>query len=376
MATFEVKVYKLRIESHPNADRLELCCIGDYRSVVMKGQFKTNDLGVYIPTGAVVPDWIIEKLGLVGRLAGPQHNRVKAIKLRQILSEGLIYPVEDINPEKAICDAILYKDETGFHHHVIHEGMDVTKILGITKYEPPIPIAMSGEVFNAFGYTISFDVESYKKFPNILKEGEYVVISEKGHGTWCCYGYHPEVESHIITSKGLSAKGLAFKINEANKNNLYLRTLETTQQINGNVIDHGVEYFGGYPFYILGEVLGLGVQDLTYGFTSPQFRAFDIYLGASGHGRYLNVDEFKLACADLQIETVPFLYEGLYNKEKLLELTDGMETFSGKETNIREGVVVKPVVERRHDEIGRVQLKNVSDAYLMRGNDENTTEFT
>lgn len=100
MATFEAKVYRLTIEEHPNADALELAVVGDYRSIVRKGQFKTGDLGVYIPTNAIVPEWLLKKLNLwddgkgKGKLAGSQGNRVKEVRLRGILSEGLIYPVE------------------------------------------------------------------------------------------------------------------------------------------------------------------------------------------------------------------------------------------------------------------------------------------
>ena len=48
MAEFEAKVYRLKIEEHPNADALEIARVGDYRSIVRKGQYKTGDLGVYI----------------------------------------------------------------------------------------------------------------------------------------------------------------------------------------------------------------------------------------------------------------------------------------------------------------------------------------
>ncbi len=95
MATFECKVYKLTIEEHPNADVIELARVGDYYSVVRKGQFKTGDMGVYIPEGAIVPDWLLLRLGLEGKLAGKQRNRVKAIKLRGVLSQGLIFPVDE-----------------------------------------------------------------------------------------------------------------------------------------------------------------------------------------------------------------------------------------------------------------------------------------
>ena len=192
MATFECKVYELTIEEHPNADALELARVGDYLAIVGKGQFKTGDLGVYIPEAAIVPEWILEELNLVGKLAGKEKNRVKAMKLRGILSQGLIFPVEREVPEKAIADAMLFLGDDGkLHHQVVHEGMDVTEQLGITKYEPPIPSGMSGEVFNAFGYTINFDIENIKKYPDVLEEGEQISITEKLHGTWCCFGFHP-----------------------------------------------------------------------------------------------------------------------------------------------------------------------------------------
>jgi RNA ligase (TIGR02306 family) len=93
MSTFEVKVRKITIEPHPDADLLEIGKVDDYNVVVGKGQFKTGDLVVYIPEASVVPDWLIERLGLVGKLAGSKHNRVKAVKFRGCTSQGLIVPL-------------------------------------------------------------------------------------------------------------------------------------------------------------------------------------------------------------------------------------------------------------------------------------------
>lgn len=269
----------------------------------------------------------------------------------------------------------------------VKEGDDVAALLGIIKYEPPIPVHMSGEVFNAFGYTINFDIENIKKFPDIFQDGDLVVMTEKLHGTWTCLGYHPAV-GDIVTSKGLSGGGLAFKMNEANKDNLYIRSLRSTE--NGyefshdgedtivgkkNVIERMFELTSGMePFYILGETFGKGVQDLTYGTDKPQFRVFDIYLGEPGKGRYLHFAELTNTCEALNVEIVPIVYHGPYSKEMVNVATNGKETFSGKESNLREGVVIKPVIERRNDLIGRVMLKSVSDAYLLRKG--NVTELT
>lgn len=391
MSTFEAKVYKLRIEPHPNADKLELAVVGDYRAIVGKGQFKTGDLGVYIQEASVVPEWLLVKMNLVGKLAGKQHNRVKAIKLRGILSQGLVYPVRadlEFDGEHVFTDGsdgyITLEDGSETD---IQLGEDVAELLGITKYEPPIPVHMAGEVFNAHGYTLSFDIENIKKFPNVLEVGEQVIVTEKLHGTWTCFGYHPDVDVPIITSKGLSGQGLAFKHNEANKDNLYMRSFHAStldysaiNQVGPTIIQRVRDWVAAEfslvsnsAVYILGETFGKGVQDLQYGLDKPAFRAFDIYVGSPGQGRYLTGSEFLTCCRESVIETVPVLLIGPYTPTIVAHLTDGKDNITG--THIREGVVIRPYLqERRNDEIGRVILKSVSEHYLLRGGE--TTELT
>ncbi len=262
------------------------------------------------------------------------------------------------------------------------EGQDVSTLLNITKYFCPIPIHMQGEVFNAFGKTLKYDIENIKKFPNIFKDGEEVCISEKLHGTFCLMGSHPDVDTPIVTSKGLSAKGLAFKFNDANDNNLYVRAFKATRdEHNLTIIDRISKALDislvDTPIYILGEIFGSGIQDLKYGCDKPQFRIFDIYVGEPGQGKYLNPHEISFIAEKTGIEIVPILYVGTYSKGVVNHFTDGKETFSGKETHMREGIVIKPLEERRDDEIGRVFLKSVSEAYLLRRGKkgEEVTEF-
>lgn len=373
MAEFECKVYRLTIEEHPNADALELARVGDYRSIVRKGQFETGDLGVYIPEAAVLPEWLIIALGLEGRLAGKNKDRVKAVKLRGVLSQGLVYPVQgSTSPFPDACTHFVSNEDGTMG---VGEGDVVTDFLGVTKYEPPIPVHMAGEVFNAHGMTLKYDIENFKKYPDVIEEGEDVIMTEKIHGTWACFGFHPNhPDSHIITSKGLSGQGLAFKVNEANAKNLYIRALDGTADSTGaTVLDRAHAIFGyDMPFYILGEVYGQGVQDLAYGATTPQFRVFDIYVGEPSYGRYISADQLHAHCTALGVAKVPTVYVGPFSRQVMEEVTDGKETVSGEGSNIREGVVIRPALERYHDELGRVILKSVSEAYLLR---KGGTEF-
>lgn len=374
MSSFEVKVYKIKIEPHPNADQIELARIGDYLSIVGKGEYVDGDLCVYIPEASLVPELVLKHIGLwdnennKGKLAGSLGNRVKAKKLRGIVSQGLIYPVEAVIPNKGISNGMVYFDHLGNpHHQVIHEEQDVADILGITKYEPPIPISLRGEVWAAFGHCVNYDIENVKRYNSILKEGEEVVFTEKLHGTFCAFGFNTEGEK-IIHSKGLGSQGFAFKTTEENKDNVYVKTTLPFLEVNY----YNTEFPDG--ILLMGEIFG-PIQDLSYGFKTPEFRLFDVYVGKPSQGRYLNFWEKREFAERWDIKMVPVLYVGPYNREVMVQYTNGMETLSGKALHIREGLVITPIEERQDMLIGRVILKSVSDDYLLRKN-KNATEFT
>ncbi len=329
MAEFEVKTYSITIEEHPGADRLELARIGDYRSIVLKGQFRDGDVCAYIPEASVVPDNLIAELGLEGKLAGPEGNRVKAIRLRGVLSQGLVYPMPGRLP-----------------------GVDVGEELGITKWEPPIPADMQGQVESRSGQTLKFPVENIKKYPEMFREGETVIITEKIHGTWCCLarvGGEP-----LVSSLGMSEQGLALKRNEANRNNLYVRQWE----LNRAILQRMEEGLGGADFHVLGEIYGAGIQDLKYGLNTQEFRVFDIAI----EGEYQTYEYIR----SLGWSLVPALYEGPYSRETVLALTEGQTTLPGAD-HLREGVVIRAVPEAISSLTGTRKIaKSISEGYLLR----------
>lgn len=383
MSTFEVNVTRIRaIEPIEGADAIELAVVGDYRSVVRKGDFKADQLAVYIPEASIVPEWLLNKMGLVGKLAGKDKNRVKAIKLRGCLSQGLLYPLEYINREKGVLE-YWHEEQLRTDRITVWEGDKVTPYLGITKYEPVIPTQFAGEVYNA-GYerTVAYDIENFKKYPDVLTPGEQVVFTEKLHGTFCGVGYLPSKdwsekhyrERFVVFSKGFGSQGLCFKHNENNANNVYIRTLEELGVFDKiqTMMDTFYQYPVDAPFFILGEVFGAGIQDLAYGSQKSSFRIFDTAYGYRGEQKYHDVDALASFCDMVDLPGVPVLYRGPFNKEIMLKYTQGKETVSGKETHMREGIVVRPVKERYHADLGRVILKSVSEEYLLR---KGGTEF-
>ena len=298
MSTFAVTVNKIEVLPHPNADLLELAKVGEYLSIVPKGKYHTGDLVAYIPEASLVPVNIQQELGVEGKLAGSAHNRVKAIRLRGILSQGLVYPARS-------------------HWNL---GDDVAEELQITKYEPVIPAHLNGQVANVgHEFAFNYDIENWKKFPDIIPDGEEVIFTEKIHGTNCRMTVVPEHMSHkdcgrlFVVSKGHGKQGLAFKDNDDNLKNVYLRVAKSLDMVNR--LDYWVNQHNA-PISVWGEVYGKGVQDLHYG-SETTFRVFDVYIGIANQGRFMNYKELVKFCANVRLDIVPVLYQGQLNLEDL-----------------------------------------------------------
>jgi len=357
MSSFAVTAERLTIHPHADADALELAQVGLYRAVVGKGVYKTGDYAIYIPEQAILPAPLIEELGLTGRLAGKQHDRVKAIRLRGELSQGIVCRPSALADIPASLEA--------------HAGWrtDFAEALGITKWVPEIPAHMAGVMVEAPDLMRWVDIENIKRYPDIFDPGELVQATEKVHGT-CCLTTVTAAGEVLVTSKGFGGKGLAIAESDTN---LYWRAVRahSVAQVAQNILKH----FGADRVGVFGEVYGQGVQDLGYGVNAgitPGYAAFDIAVDMPGVGvRWLDRHEF-LEFAEI-LPTVPVLFEGPYDEARLLELAEG-STVVGAGAHIREGLVVRPVVERRSEATGgRVIAKFVSGAYLTRKG--TTTEF-
>ncbi|MGW6257812.1 RNA ligase (ATP) [Streptomyces sp. NPDC055085] len=348
MSTLRVTAEMLTVHDHPNADALELAQVGLYRAVVAKGAFRTGEHAVYIPEQSVLPAPLIEELGLTGRLAGSAADRVRAVRLRGELSQGIV-----CRPE-ALADVDLAR--------AAEEGTDFAETLGIVKWVPPIPPTMDGDVESAPGLLPWVDIENIQRYPDIFTEGEPVVLTEKLHGSACLLTYLADGDRVHVSSKGFGAKSLALK---EDPRNLYWRAVHA----------HGVpeaaarlaERLGARRVGVFGEVYGAGVQDLTYGADGRReaigYAVFDVSAEIDGEVRWLDAAELLTG----ELPLVPRLYEGPYAIGRVLEIASGRETVSGRGLHLREGVVIRPAVERYSPVTGgRAVAKAVSPAYLIR----------
>ena len=394
MSKFEVLIEQVsNVRDHPNADRLSLLNINGYTCISAKledgsHRYKDGDLVAYIPEDSVLPEWLLRELDFwdeekgKGRLNGSAGNRIKAMRLRGILSQGVIYP----------CCGITAEDGTHFRKWMrmangeiekVGEGHDVADQLGITKYEPVIPASMGGEVFShSYDLIYKFDIENAQKFQNVFDPMDIVNITEKLHGTFCGMIFTTQERPDFLEipagdgylyataySKGLGAKGLCFKATEQNlEKNIYMRALKhfidtrTEDQLAALYMDA----FGETCFVIMGEIFGQGIQDLGYS-TKPKFVSFDTVSSGSVDCYYV----FKRVAKSLGIETAPLLYQGPYAGADLISLRDGKSAIDGQ--TVKEGIVIRDDLNTDTGFIGRKMLKMVSPDYLTRKGD--ATEY-
>ena len=397
MSTFSCPVVRVAaVENHENADRLSIVRLEGlgYTCISAKladgtPRYKVGDWVVYIPSASVLPEWLLREMDFwnaeigKGTLAGSNGDRIKPLRLRGIFSEGVLRETLAYGEDEFITTD--FGSATDVHvagldglEYPINLGDDAAAHLGITKYEPPIPVHMAGQVSNMTGHTVKYDFERWESVPDIFGTDELVVATEKLHGTFMSIVYvpglnHPEMfgskQNILVHSKGLGAQGLAFKNVPENDGNLYVRTLkhllETTDLETILERMSGVEGCN-HTVAILGECYGKGVQDLDYGTSKPEFRVFDARIGDHW------LDEGALNHY-VSLPKVPVLYRGPFDAVALEEHRDGVTTVGG--TNVREGIVVRAMFGDTHPLHGRKICKMISPDYLLRKS-KNATEFT
>lgn len=144
----EMNVRVCRVDSvidHPNADRLSLVTIDGHTCVSAKladgtPRYKVGDRAVRVPPGLKVPDWLLRK-GFYseekgkGLLGGQNGDIVEASKVRGVVSEGILFSVDQFEgyDESVHFCLIPYLKKIMPTEKVVEVGDDVAYVMGITR---------------------------------------------------------------------------------------------------------------------------------------------------------------------------------------------------------------------------------------------------
>ena len=351
---------KFTLNKHPNADKLSIATIDgmDWCCVTQTEQWGDVREGIYIAIDALLDvslpsfDFLKDKASKKLSNGRPAH-KLKTIRLRGALSQGLLIPVPA-------------QDKP--------EGQTWTEALGIERYEPPIPSNMSGDQIRCPGAFQSYTyIENAKNFPDVFAEGDLVRITEKIHGSSWRVGL---IFDGLVNETGTPTYMVGSHNTARDPKGTNIYSLMATKCAPEDKVRALVQNANGsWPmaehYIIFAELFGSGVQDLTYGCDAnvQQVRIFDVLVD----GRYQGREVIEKVAEVLGLQTVPVLYRGPFNKDAVKAFRDGASTLPGAK-HVREGVVVTSEPEQRVDYNpestssfqGRKILKYISDAYLVR----------
>lgn len=341
MSSHEIPVIRINeVKAHPNADRLEVIEVFGYTVCVGKGQFKAGDLGVYIPPDYEVPVENPAFAFLSDKAKGKPYYRLRVAKIRGIISQGLLIPAPS---ETVISDGISANDVS----LEVQEGDNLLEHYGIQRYVPQMDVRIGGDnVVPPEGDRPKYDVECGRRFNNILIPDEHVVITEKIHGTSARY----------VCIDGVMYCGSRQHWKKEDGKSAWWLALSAHPEVR--------EFCEANPdITVYGEVYG-PVQKLKYGLKNPAIAVFDLLRG----NKWINFTEAR----DLgpKLPWVPIVEITRFNQQAVEALAESdSQVPTAPPGHMKEGVVVKPMNERFSPEIGRVQLKIVSNRYLGKNYD-------
>ena len=378
--THKVEIVPVVLEPHPDPETTSLSVVKVYNFtvVVRTSDWRGVDKAAYVQPDSVLPDKpeyrflkitgnvkkeLAELDGLEGESitarraeieakidANTKRLRITVQKLRGVLSMGMLLPA----PEGSQI------------------GDDVAELLEIGHYERPA----EGERLSSKGddvappppsciFAPSYDVESVYKYADLFEPGEMVYVTEKLDGQNARFlatsagnetsSEHPYPGSWKWSTPVTLHAGSRNEWKKKEGGSNWWRVQDQNEWIPKWCYDN-------QDRVMYGETFGW-VADLKYGSKQGQlwFRAFDVLEGSEWWDAEKFMAEFHESFRVPCLGILPFDFENLKT------LADGPSLIKGA-NHIREGIVIKPLKERRHWKLGRVFVKMVSNNYLEKAN--------
>ena len=346
----------------PGADRIEVARVLGWDVVVQKDLYKIGDLVVYFEIDSILPDkpWC--------EFMRDRKYRVKTIKLRKQISQGLCIPMGE-------CLDI---------HKPWSEDTDVTEHLGVKKHDPqgdkerasnvsqrqPVPHAwmLRFEIGRKLHQYIwprkkgswpqwfpKTDETRVQNLPNIdaLTQGRVLYATEKLDGQSVTMFYERAQRTGLFSTGlfGVCSRNIWYKALTSN-NWWNIAVKLNVQEALENYCNNEKRSIA-----IQGEIVGPGIQKNRYKLEEKHLFIFNVY--DIDNQKYLPLDEKLDVVKILGLQMVPLLPELTINlfEPDYLEMAEGESLLYPTE---REGVVF------RDAEDDSFSFKAISNKFLLK----------
>ena len=319
------------IEPIAGADNIMQARVMGWTVVIKKGEFTPGDPCVFFEIDSVLPDgpaW--------AEFMRQRKFRVRTLKLRGVLSQGLALPIAILGGGDAPRD------------------VDLRERLGVTKFEAVLPDTR--EIAGAFPTRVpKTDEIRLQSALGVLDEirGQEFFVSTKCDGTSATYVRDGQ-DGFIACSRNWAL---------ARGDNHVWRLAERYRLEDQLPVD----------FAIQAEVCGPGIQKNRLGLDSVDLFVFNVYdLRA---GKFLELDAFRAFCAERGLPTVPI--ERVVRGDEAANHDHSLDTwleaarglYAGTKQR-KEGIVVRPLIEQASTALGgRLSFKVINNDFLLKDED-------
>jgi len=324
------------IQPIPGADAIVVATVKGWKVVVKVNEYKVGDLAVYYEIDSFLPirpQFEFLRKSSFKRMGSTEGFRLKTIRLRGQISQGLLTPIpEGISNPK--------------------EGDDLTEALGIVKYEPPIPAQLAGKIKGTFPSFIpkteEIRIQNFESEVGFSPVGERAYVTEKLDGTsFTCY----------FNNGVFGVCGRNWELSETSDNSLW--RMANLLQLKEKMTKHGKN------IALQGELIGAGINGNLYGLSDHKlffFTGYDI-----DKGRRMFFDELEWVLFGLDLQMVPVLEKYGFVIPNESNIVDYMLKYAEGKSVLnmevdREGVVVRGL-EREFS------FKAISNTYLLGSKD-------
>jgi len=338
------------VEPIANADAIERIRVLGWWVVSKKGDHQPGDKLVYCEIDSLLPErpefeflrassFKAAQVDASGAVVRPGGFRIKTVKLRGQVSQGICFPLSILPPGAPS-----------------EEGADVTDVLGISKWEPPLPVCLSGKVKGPFpSFLPKTDETRVQVLEPVLQRhrGKTFYVTEKLDGTsFTAFLRQGEF--------GLCSRNQW--LDETDEANVLVRTAR------GLMLEEKLRAARerlGFDLAIQAEVIGPGIQKNKYGRPAATLRVFNV----------LDVDAVVLLdhqtmlrlLDEMELESVPQLGTLVldHTVDELVAFSEGTSVLNP--VIQREGVVLRPLVEEYEEDIGgRLSFKAINPRFLLK----------
>jgi hypothetical protein len=334
------------------ADKIEMVTVDGWECVVKKSEnFNVGDKIVYIEIDSIVPE------RPEFEFLRDRKFRIRTIKLRKQISQGLVLPLTILKGKK------------------YNLGDDVTDELGIKKYDPeaeierevhvPKPKSRLGKFLMRFNWYREMRKRKFKqtRFPGWISKTDETRIQNLVK----LFNMEKDKKTKFFATEKLDGQSFTTYIDDKNKIGICSRNLSVPIAGDSNyarifssynmesVLKTIKKKYNARRVVIQSEICGPGVQGNKYKLDELKPFVFNLIVD----NKKYNFSEMTEALTKYDLKTVPLITTDYYLPETIKELVE----FSKGKSAIKEGQKREGIVFRNEDY--SISFKVINPEFLL-----------